>query len=129
MQLLLGFEKTYLLGVLGTVWVSSAECTVKISHGEKSFSTNFLEANTEIQKRKLCVPASVTFTGIRGAAVVTFNVSVSLKLITADQTAPSCNLLGAKRTLNGPTPIKTNADTQTFMHSDWRVFSGPEEDE
>lgn len=37
-------------------------------------------------------PASVTFTGISGGGgggVVTFNVSASLRLITADQTAPA----------------------------------------
>lgn len=50
----------------------------------KVFDLKFLEANT-----KLCVLASVTFTGISGAAVVTFNVSASLQLITADQTAPA----------------------------------------
>lgn len=54
----------------------------------KSLNTEFPEAKTGIWS-KLCVLASVTFTGISGAAVVTFNVSASLQLITADQTAPS----------------------------------------
>lgn len=60
----------------------------KISQGGKSLNTKFPEAKTYIQS-KLCVLASVTFTGISGAAVVTFNVSAPLQLITADQTAPA----------------------------------------
>lgn len=55
-----------------------------------SLNTKFQAAKTYIWS-KLCVPASVTFTGISGAAIVTFNISASSQLITADQSALAAN--------------------------------------
>lgn len=89
MWLLLGLENTYLLGVCGgSPRVIPGIQARKISQGGKSLNTKFPEAKTYIQS-KLCVLTSVTFTGISGAAVVTFNVSAPPRLITADQTAPA----------------------------------------